>query len=140
MLALFGVLPTSDQRNRPLGVYFLDSQVWPIYCSLLRFDYSLNRNFGMPSAIAERATIATTTHANLSDVARNHLEAHPHFRGRLVDVAIMHEGKTLTLRGQLPSFYLKQLVQEAVRHVPGVQRVRNMIDVVSADGVSSVRC
>jgi len=42
--------------------------------------------------------------------------------------------------GRLPTFYLKQLVQEAVRHVPGVQQVRNLIDVVSADGVSSVRC
>jgi osmotically-inducible protein OsmY len=94
----------------------------------------------MPSAIAERPTIAATTHTDLSGAARNHLEAHPHFRGRLTDVVIMHEGKTVTLRGRLPSFYLKQLVQEAVRHVPGVQRVRNMIDVVSADGVSSVRC
>ena len=46
---------------------------------------------------------------------------------------------TLTLRGRLPSFYLKQLVQEAVRTRARVQRVRNMIDVVSADGVSSVR-
>ena len=93
----------------------------------------------MSSAIAERVTPATNR-TDLSDVARNHLEAHPHFRGRLNDVAIAHEGMTLTLRGRLPSFYLKQLVQEAVRHVPGVQRVRNMIDVVSADGVSSVRC
>jgi len=95
----------------------------------------------MPSAIAERATVASSNnHANLSDVARNFLEAHPHFRGRLGDVAIVDEGKTITLRGRLPSFYLKQLVQEAVRHVPGVHRVRNMIDLVSADGVSSVRC
>jgi hypothetical protein len=44
------------------------------------------------------------------------------------------------LTGRLPTFYLKQLVQEAVRHVPGVQHVRNLIDVVSADGISSVRC
>jgi hypothetical protein len=39
----------------------------------------------------------------------------------------------------LPTFYLKQLVQEAVRHVPGVQNVINQIDVVSANGVSSAR-
>lgn len=93
----------------------------------------------MPSATAERATTGTHNRTNLSDVARYHLEAHPHFRGRLNDVAIVQDGVTLTLRGRLPSFYLKQLVQEAMRHVPGVHRVRNMIDVVSADGVSSVR-
>jgi hypothetical protein len=39
----------------------------------------------------------------------------------------------------LPTFYLKQLVQEAVRRVPGVQNVINQIDVVSPSGVSSVR-
>jgi hypothetical protein len=94
----------------------------------------------MPLATAERTKTGTTNRTSLSDVARNYLDAHPHFRGRLNDVAIVHEGMTLVLRGRLPSFYLKQLVQEAVRHVPGVQRVRNMIDVVSADGISSVRC
>ena len=92
----------------------------------------------MPSAIAERVT-TSTERTNLSEVARNYLEAHPQFRGRLNDVAIVHEGRTLFLTGRLPTFYLKQLVQEAVRHVPGVQQVRNLIDVVSAEGVSSVR-
>jgi len=78
--------------------------------------------------------------SNLSTVARDYLERHPHFRGRMNDVAIEHDGRTLFLTGRLPTFYLKQLVQEAVRHVPGVQQVRNLIDVVNADGVSSVRC
>jgi hypothetical protein len=31
------------------------------------------------------------------------------------------------------------MVQEAVRRVPGVQNVINQIDVISANGVSSVR-
>jgi hypothetical protein len=43
------------------------------------------------------------------------------------------------LSGRLPTFYLKQLLQETVRHLPGVQHVRNEIDVVSPYGVSSVR-
>lgn len=77
---------------------------------------------------------------NLSAVARTYLESHPHFRGRMNDVAITQDGRTLLLTGRLPTFYLKQLVQEAVRRVPGVYGVRNMIDVVSAEGVSSVRC
>ena len=94
----------------------------------------------MQAAIAHRPTTASSERSNLSEVARNYLECHPHFRGRVNDVAIEQDGRTLFLTGRLPTFYLKQLVQEAVRHVPGVQQVRNLIDVVSADGVSSVRC
>jgi hypothetical protein len=87
--------------------------------------------------IAERTHTAEWT--DLSSLARQHLEHHPHFRGRLMGLRIEHRGKTLFLSGRLPTFYLKQLVQEAVRHLPGVQHVRNEIDVVSACGISSVR-
>jgi osmotically-inducible protein OsmY len=77
--------------------------------------------------------------ANLSEMARHLLANHPHFRGRVDDVAIDHEGRTLLLFGKLPTFYLKQLVQEAVRQVPGVQRIENHIDVASPVGISSTR-
>jgi hypothetical protein len=76
---------------------------------------------------------------DLSTLARQHLEHHPHFRGRSTGLRIEHRGRTLFLSGRLPTFYLKQLVQEAVRHLPGVQHVRNEIDVVSPYGISSVR-
>jgi osmotically-inducible protein OsmY len=39
------------------------------------------------------------------------------------------EDGVLTLRGKLPSFYLKQLAQEAVREVHRVRRVINEIEV-----------
>jgi hypothetical protein len=94
----------------------------------------------MHSATIDRPTKLIVERANLSAIAKNYLETHPHFRGRVNEVAIQHDDKTLYLTGRLPTFYLKQLVQEAVRHVPGVQYVRNMIDVVNAEGVSSVRC
>ena len=45
--------------------------------------------------------------------------------------------KPLYLSGQLPTFYLKQLVQEIVRRLPGVQSLRNEIDVISPYGISS---
>jgi len=94
----------------------------------------------MHVVLNERPVAPTCERSNLSALARNYLEHHPHFRGRVSDVKIEHEGKIVFLSGRLPTFYLKQLVQEAVRHVPGVQQVRNLIEVVSADGVSSVRC
>ncbi len=94
----------------------------------------------MQSALLDQPSTQSCERYDLSMLARQYLEHHPHFRGRVNDVFIEHNGRTLQLTGKLPTFYLKQLVQEAVRHVPGVQSVRNMIDVVSSDGVSSVRC
>jgi hypothetical protein len=70
-------------------------------------------------------------------LARQSLERHPHFRGRVHGLSIEQRGKTLCLSGRLPTFYLKQLVQETLRHVPGVQAIRNDIAVVNATGISS---
>ena len=36
----------------------------------------------------------------------------------------------LTLSGQLPSFYLKQIVLSAVRNIAGVERIEHRIEVV----------
>jgi hypothetical protein len=94
----------------------------------------------MQAALAQRRNPKLRDRNDLSSLARQQLEHHPHFRGRLSGVSIKHEGRNLYLSGRLPTFYLKQLVQEAVRHLPGVDFVYNEIDVVSADGVSSVRC
>jgi len=94
----------------------------------------------MQAALLEQPLTQSCERYDLSTLARQHLEHHPHFRGRVSDVFIEHRGRTLLLTGKLPTFYLKQLVQEAVRHVPGVQHVRNLIDVVNPSGVSSVRC
>jgi osmotically-inducible protein OsmY len=93
----------------------------------------------MQTALAKRPIAKLRDRSDLSTQARQQLERHPHFRGRLNGVEIKHEGRNLYLSGRLPTFYLKQLVQEAVRHLPGVDFVYNEIDVVSADGVSSVR-
>lgn len=79
---------------------------------------------------------------NLADVmamertARQRLEFHPHFRGHASAVAIRYERDVLILSGRVPSFYLKQLVQEVLRDLaPGIQ---NDVDVVCCDGLSSV--
>jgi osmotically-inducible protein OsmY len=93
----------------------------------------------MPAAIAELPRTSAPERVDLSLLARKQLEKHPHFRGRLSGLHIEQQGRSLLLSGQLPTFYLKQLVQEAVRHLPGVQHVHNDIDVVCPNGVSSVR-
>jgi hypothetical protein len=93
----------------------------------------------MPAAVAERPSINTSERIDLKSLARQSLERHPHFRGRAAGLNIEQRGRTLCLSGRLPTFYLKQLVQETIRHIPGVQGIRNDIAVVSAAGVSSER-
>ena len=94
----------------------------------------------MQSALADRPSAQTCERLDLCTLVRQTLEHHPHFRARVSDVFVEQQGRTIVLTGQLPTFYLKQLVQEAIRHVPGVLEVRNLIDVVNSEGVSSVRC
>lgn len=47
------------------------------------------------------------------------------------------EGDALVVEGVVPSFYLKQLVQQVLRDVRGVRRVDNRVAVVNACGLSS---
>jgi hypothetical protein len=49
-----------------------------------------------------------------------------------------HDGH-LTLRGCVPSFHLKQLLQELLRGIERVKLITNSVDVVSSTGVSSER-
>jgi hypothetical protein len=45
---------------------------------------------------------------------------------------------TLTLRGSVPSFYLKQTLQELLRDIDQVKQINNLVDVVNASGLSSI--
>lgn len=58
---------------------------------------------------------------------RERLEQHPHFRGRASLVQIELVEGTIVLSGRLPSYYLKQLLQEALRPMPGVVDVDNRV-------------
>jgi osmotically-inducible protein OsmY len=49
----------------------------------------------------------------------------------LKNVRCEYDGGVLTLRGCLPSYYLKQVAQTAVGDVEGVRQVLNYIQVVS---------
>ena len=45
----------------------------------------------------------------------------------------------LILNGSVPSFYLKQMLPELLRDLDHVQEIQNLVDVVSCNGLSSVR-
>lgn len=74
---------------------------------------------------------------NLIAHARHCLNEHTHFRGRMKTISIDGDGDRLVVTGQLPSFYLKQLLQSALMQVDGVGDVENHVDVINCDGLSS---
>lgn len=69
---------------------------------------------------------------SLVSLIRERLERHPHFRGRasLFQVELL-EG-TIVLSGCLPSYYLKQLMQEAIRPLLGLVGIDNRVLVMGA--------
>ena len=61
---------------------------------------------------------------------RERLEQHPHFRGRTSLVQIELDEGTIVLSGRLPSYYLKQLLQEALKPMTGVVDIDNRVFVM----------
>ena len=51
----------------------------------------------------------------------------------LREVSCEFRDGVLVLRGRLPSFHHKQMAQELVHRIPGVERVDNQIEVSAAD-------
>ncbi len=62
-------------------------------------------------------------------LVRHRLGIHPHFRGRASLFTIERIGKTITITGRVPTYYLKQLLQEAIKAVPGVVNIDNRVHV-----------
>jgi osmotically-inducible protein OsmY len=54
----------------------------------------------------------------------------------LKNVSCDYQSGVLALRGCLPSYYLKQVAQQVVAHLEGVQRIDNQIKVVPAASCS----
>jgi hypothetical protein len=79
----------------------------------------------------------TPCEASLVAEALAMLSQHAHFRGRLHHLSLEMEGDALIVTGAVPSFYLKQLLQAALRGLRGGTRVLNNVEVVSAHGISS---
>lgn len=70
----------------------------------------------------------------LATRAWRRLDSDPLFQGRVSGLEIEeHEGR-LIVRGRLPSFYLKQLLQTRLRQVEGVASIENQVDVQWPEG------
>ncbi len=76
------------------------------------------------------------TNSTLQD-AYGLLRSSPYFR-HIADTFHFEIAKqVLTVRGRVPSFHLKQLLQSVLGKLKGVQRIDNRVDVVSSSGLSS---
>ena len=70
--------------------------------------------------------------------ARALIEAQCYFVGRCGQIAFHLEEDVLTIRGSVPTFYLKQLLQCTLKNLDGVRQIDNQVTVDSFNG-SAVR-
>jgi hypothetical protein len=80
------------------------------------------------TACAEPPTDAANPRPATADLAERCLRSNPYLA--LKNVSCDSRDGVLILRGCLPSYYLKQIAQEAVASPEGVQRIDNQIQVV----------
>lgn len=81
----------------------------------------------------EHAMLDQQLHDRVSaDLAQRHL---PGLRRLIVEV---HQG-TVTVRGQVRSFYEKQVLQDACRRTAGLGRFIDLVDVASAPALAWAR-
>ena len=66
------------------------------------------------------------------------LSTHSHFRGRAAGFQYEYREEVLVVRGSVPSFYLKQVLQTVLMELDGVVQIDNRVDVTSSHGLSSV--
>jgi len=95
---------------------------------------------GMPEwDTLSRRRVFQRADADLGARAREMVAQHSHFHGRTNNFQFVRHDDVLVVRGRVPSFYLKQQLQVALKQLDGVRWVDNQVDVVACDGLSSVR-
>jgi hypothetical protein len=82
---------------------------------------------------------ATTRVPNAVHAAQQLVGQHCHFHGRANRFEFVQSDGVLTIRGTVPTFYLKQVLQSLLQNLDGIRWIDNQVDVVSAAGLSSVR-
>jgi hypothetical protein len=82
---------------------------------------------------------ATEWPTDVEQVAYEIVASHCSFHGRAQEFDFEKNGDVLTIRGCVPSFYLKQVLQGLLKNLEGVQRIDNQVDVVNPHGLSSVK-
>ena len=66
--------------------------------------------------------------------ARQMLAQYSQLRGLEASFQFIELGETLVVRGDVPSFYLKQMIQTILRELRGVCQIDNQVEVKKAKG------
>lgn len=56
-----------------------------------------------------------------------------HYALRTSEIRFAFAGGVLTLEGNVPSFYAKQLLQSQLKRIDGVDRIQNLVSVADPD-------
>ena len=82
-----------------------------------------------PNFVSTDATSNQRKAGSVAGRAIKQIEQHPLFRGRASLLEITFDEGTLTIEGRLPTFYLKQVLQEALRDLDGIEQINNRVNV-----------
>jgi osmotically-inducible protein OsmY len=63
------------------------------------------------------------------------LNRHHHFVGRSQCFEFQYRDGVLIVRGSVPTFYLKQVLQHVLKGLEGVRRIDNQVTVDASDGI-----
>jgi hypothetical protein len=80
-------------------------------------------------AVLSRPSPLAVLFEEIAEIAQAALRRSAYFE--LHDVTCDFSGGVLTLRGRVPTYYLKQVAQASVGDVPGVVEVCNLVEVSS---------
>ena len=75
----------------------------------------------------------------LAKLARQWLDDRCPYAYYFRDVTLSFDNGVLILNGYVPTYFLKQVLQEILGKMPEIALIDNRVDVVSSDGLSSVR-
>jgi osmotically-inducible protein OsmY len=91
--------------------------------------------FDAPPCVATMpdAPIVSSPQAGVVQSIERRLRESSYYYLRTISAA--YEAGVVTLRGRVPTFYLKQTVQALVERIEGVEQVVNLVDVVNPAGV-----
>lgn len=83
----------------------------------------------MALSMRTQPDLLVSPNLRIEELACQCMRLHPRLYS-VADVLEFHsDGRSLIVRGEVPTFYLKQLLQEALRELPGVARVDNQVEV-----------
>jgi hypothetical protein len=88
---------------------------------------------------SEKATNSREVHERrliIEQQAYSLVDSHCHFHRRAGRFEFQCHEDVLIVRGNVPTFYLKQLLQCVLRDVEGIRAIDNQVMVISSQGLS----